>query len=133
MRAVTRAADCVLPQEIGGQRAARQSRRDILFIKAVARFVQGGENRHGQVVGIIAGCDADIVAGEGYFERMGRDIKPAALEVKADQFRHLVAERHLRVKLIFRRPQVNWQGRVIGDDSLQKRQQAGFEIGQRSA
>ena len=81
--------------------------RDILLVKAVARFVQRGENRHRQIILVIAGGDADIVSCERDFEGVGRAIEPPPPEVETDQFRHLAAERFLSGEIIFALPEVD--------------------------
>ena len=131
MRAVAGAADSNLSQEIGGEGAARQVWRDVLLVESVAGFVQGGEKRHRQIVDIVTRGDAHVVAREGHFKRMRRDIEPATPEVEADQRREFEAERGLRLDVIVLPPKVDRQRRVVGDDFFQKWQDAGFKFAEK--
>src|SRR5262249_52995213 len=70
-----------------GRRAERRAemlRRQVLFVDAVAGFMQHAKERFVEVILVVTRRDAHVAGTEAGAKWMGGDVKPSGVEVEAD-------------------------------------------------
>ena len=80
-----------------------------LIVNAVSCFVQNAEKRAGKPMLVVPRGDSAIERTHAFAKRMGRYVKPAALELETDALGHVLAEASLHVDRI-----VSLEQRAVG-------------------
>jgi hypothetical protein len=102
-----------------------------LLVQRVAGLVRGAEQRCRQVVAVVAGRDAHVLAREGHLERVHRAVEPPALEVVAQTLGQLPTEGALPLFGKVAEQEVA-PGRRPGAGLFQDRQDAGPQFGEQT-
>jgi len=135
-------ADQVFPQaglafvdpgrSAGGQRGSFEAFVDVLFVHAVAGFVESTEQGVGKILVAVAGGDGDVVDGKSDSERMMSFIESAAVEVVTKTTDDIPVELTLQVdsEVVFKAGVVC--RRYLGD-GLNQRNQFFTQIGENLA